>query len=121
MAGYLREILNKPKTSILLVPPKRVSVRREHGRNQCDVVVDRDIGIELKNDLKEQKEVDRTVGQIKRFKKDYKDIIILLVGKTNKEKLEALKDEIDDLRGNYMMIGFTKEPRIKIIDKGSKK
>jgi len=54
------------------------------------------------------------------YKREYEDIIVVLVGKTNKNALELLRDRIDDL---YKMNGYNfglNRQRIEIIDKGSK-
>lgn len=97
----------------------RVSVKKEDGRSLCDIGINRQIGIELKKDVKSKSQVDRLVGQIHGFKKDYHDLIIVLVGKIDKEGLEDLKDRISDLTRNTSY-GLNQEPRIKIINKGSK-
>ncbi len=115
---FLRRELNKP-SYFSFGPPQRISVRREASKGLCDIAVDRKIGIELKKDLSKKKQVDRLIGQIVDYKKDYEDILIVLVGNTNKEALELLKDKINDLKGNQMIFSFSREPRIKIIDKGS--
>lgn len=97
-----------------------MSVLPEHGRGLCDIAVDRRIGIELKKDLSSKKQVDRLAGQLMVYKREYEDIIVVLVGKTNKNALELLRDRIDDL---YKMNGYNfglNRQRIEIIDKGSK-
>ena len=118
LLDFLRRELNKP-SYFPFGQPQRISVRKEAGRGLCDIAVDRRIGIELKKDLGKKKQADRLIGQIVDYKKDYEDILIVLVGKTNREALELLKDKIDALRGNPLAFSFNREPRIRIIDKGS--
>ena len=118
LLDVLREKLNQVNDS-LFVRQNRVSVAKENGRHLCDIGINRQIGVELKKDLKSKSEVDRLFGQIHGFKKDYQDLIIVLVGKTDKEALEGLKDKISDFTRN-ISYGLNQEPRIKIIDKGLK-
>lgn len=117
LLNVLREKLNQVNDPIFR-RKNRVSVAKEDGRGLCDIGINRQIGVELKKDLKSKSQVDRLVGQIHGYKKDYQDLIIVLVGKTNKEALEGLKDRISDLTRNTSS-GFIQESRIKIIDKGS--
>jgi hypothetical protein len=118
LLDVLREKLNEVNNP-LFGRQNRVSLAKEDGRGLCDIGINRQIGIELKKDLKSKSQVDRLVGQIHGYKKDYQDLIIVLVGKTNKEALEGLKDRISDLTTNTSY-GLNQEPRIKIIDKSLK-
>ncbi|MCS3901774.1 hypothetical protein [Methanococcus voltae] len=68
------------------------SVRMEAGRNLCDIVVEKNIGIELKKDLTTKAKVDRLLGQVNRYLEEYQEgVIIVLVGNTSESKLEDLK------------------------------
>lgn len=118
----LLDLLRKKINSIqnpILGNQNRISVTKEDGRGLCDIGIDRKIGIELKKDLKKKSQVDRLAGQILLFKKDYHDLIIVLVGKTDPEGLETLKVSIDSLSSNSSNYGLNQALRIKIIDKGS--
>ena len=42
------------------------------------------------------------------------------MGESSRDGVDTLRDSIDNLSENQMMIGFNRESRIKIIDKGSK-
>lgn len=96
---FLREELNK--SSPFSLGNDRVSVTAEHGRGLCDIGVNRKVGIELKNNLKSKSVVDRLVGQINTYKKEYNDVVIVPVGDTNSNSLELLKDHIADMsKGN---------------------
>ena len=117
LIDVIREEINQVNNTIF-GRQNRVSVTKENGRSLCDIGINREIGIELKKDLNSKSKVDRLVGQIQGFKKDYQDLIIVLVGKTDKESLEGIKDRISDLTRNSGF-GFNKEPRIRIIEKSS--
>ncbi|NJD78582.1 MAG: hypothetical protein FIB08_16060 [Candidatus Methanoperedens sp.] len=118
LLSVLREQLSQVNNPIF-GRQDRVSVSKEDGRGLCDIGINRQIGVELKKDLKSKSQVDRLVGQIHGYKKDYQDLIIVLVGKTDKEALEGLKDRISDLTRSTGY-GLNQEPKIKIVDKGSK-
>jgi len=117
LLDFLREELNESHPFGLF--SRRVSIIPEHGRGLCDIAVDRKVGIELKKDLKTKSQVDRLFGQINLYRKEYEDIIVVLVGETNKNALEMLKDHISDL-SEVSGVGVLGCQRIEIIDKGSK-
>lgn len=105
-------------TLVWFLSHKKISIRKENGRGLCDIAVDRRIGIELKKDFKEKKQINRLIGQIVDYKREYEDLIIVFVGNTDKNALDILRDAISDLSGNQLIVGLSREPRIKIIDKG---
>jgi hypothetical protein len=90
-----------------------VIITKEDGRGLCDIAINQEVGIELKKDLKKKSEVDRLSGQIIDYKRQYDNLIILLVGKTNEDTLDLLKGKIKHFKNNYDF------DEIKIIDKGS--
>ncbi len=112
LMGFLREELNKPSGFGMQEP---VKIRKESGRALADIAINEKIGIELKKDLKTQSQIDRLVGQIRRYKKGYEDIIIVLVGKTNDEALDELNDAVREARSDAFSL---QQKRIVIIDKG---
>ncbi len=114
---YLRDGLNS-SSPFTIGNVRRVSVVPEHGRGLCDIGVDRKVGIELKNNLSGKSKVDRLIGQVNGYKREYEDIVIVLVGETDKNALEYLKDQLDSMSSAANFV-FT-ESRIKIIDKGKK-
>jgi len=116
---FLRNELNKPN-SLALGQPERITIKKDAGRGYCDIVVDNRIGIELKKDLRRKKDVDRLSGQLLDYKKEYEDIIIVLVGETNDEWLDKLYDKIDDIKGEQGIGLMSQNPRIEVIDKGFK-
>lgn len=93
-----------------------IKVSKESGRGLCDIAInERGCGIELKKDLKSKSQIDRLVGQVNRYQKEYNSVIIVLVGKTN-------PDSLDELKGQLKGIGSSLLPQpIKIIDKGNEK
>jgi len=117
---YIRDGLNS-NNSMFGISRGRVSVKKEDSRGLCDIGIDRRIGIELKKDLKSKAQVNRLIGQIVNYKRDYQDIIILLVGDTNKEALENLKDDLSDLNRGDNPYSLSQQHRIKIINKATKK
>ena len=90
-----------------------VIITKEDGRGLCDIAINQEVGIELKKDLKKKSEVDRLSGQIIDYKRQYDNLIILLVGKTNEDTLDLLKGKIKHFKNNYDF------DEIEIIDKGS--
>ena len=113
---YLRDKFDK-QTSLL--SNDGMPIRREHSASLCDIGVGRKVGIELKLNLRKKKDADRLFGRVYRHKKEYNDIIILLIGNTNQDILEGLKEHISDLqRGQDYSL---QQQRFKIITKRIKK
>ena len=119
LTNFLRYEFNENQSPLTLGIPSRVSVIKEDGRGLCDIAINRKIGIELKKELKSKSQIDRLAGQIIDYKKDYQNIIIVLVGTTKKAALESLKDKIFDLTKNDIGLGFNQGSIIKVIDKAS--
>lgn len=112
LADFLRDEFNENQS--------RVSVTKEDGRGLCDIAINKKIGIELKKDLKNKSEIDRLAGQIIDYKKDYEDIIIVLVGDTKRDALEVLKDKISYLDERDAGVFFEQGLRIEVIEKGDR-
>jgi hypothetical protein len=94
---------------------ENIHVSKESGRELCDIAInEKQCGIELKKDLKSKSQIDRLVGQINRYQKEYNTVIVVLVGKTNPDSLDELKIQLKGF-GNSMF-----SETIKIIDKGNK-
>tara|TARA_Y100000310_G_scaffold35549_1_gene33598 strand:- start:1441 stop:2043 length:603 start_codon:yes stop_codon:yes gene_type:complete len=117
LISFLREKLNE-KQPIGIGTQKRIKVQSESGRHLCDIVVNEEIGIELKKDLK-LSEVDRLKGQIDRFKKQYKDLIIVVVGEHNPDNHEELIEFVDDIK-DTSPLGMGQGLNIEIIDQSFK-
>jgi hypothetical protein len=119
LLDYLRKELNK-KDNFSFLNQEHVSVRKETGRSVSDISINRNqVGIELKKDLRKKRQIDTLIGQLDEYKRDFKDIIVVLVGDTNREAFEYCKDRISYMNKNTEFI-LNQEPRIKLIDKGSK-
>lgn len=122
--GYreeLKEVLRVKLNEVQnpLFAKRRISVKKEHGIGYCDIDINQQqIAVELKKDINKKDKIDRLVGQVNRYKLNYRDIIIVLVGKTDKDKLDDLKDQISGLTNENPYA--PQQQRIKIIDKGSK-
>ncbi len=93
------------------------SFTKEARRGLCDISVNRQVGIELKKDLKTKSQIDRLIGQVREHKRDYQEVIIVLVGKTNKDALDQLRQRRDlDLRSSNSLLGDNQS--VPIIDMG---
>ena len=118
---FLRDEFSQRKNNFSFGPPRNINIRKETGREFSDIAINRvRIGIELKKDLKTKQQVDTLGGQLIGYKKEYEDILVILVGKTDREALERCKEKLSDLRGRSVYYGLNREPRIKLIDKGSR-
>lgn len=111
LVKHLRKELNRPNPLFL---QGKVTVKIEAGRGLCDICVNESIGIELKKDLRKKSEIDRLIGQITRYKKDYDHIIVVLVGNTDLNSKDDLAEIIDGLGDNPL---FLNQQQIEIIDK----
>lgn len=114
LLDFLRKQFNENPNPFALQTTK-LNLTKEDSRGLCDIGINRKVGIELKKDLKGKSQIDRLVGQVTNYKKDYQDIIIVLVGNTDKESLEQLKGRIPSLVTQNF--GLNADQRIKIIDK----
>lgn len=94
LAKYLREELNR--SGPFDIRQRRHKVKMEHGRSLAGIAVDEKVGIELKKDLKTRPVVDRLSGQVRRFRNNYSDVIVVLCGKISEEAY----DEVLELERN---------------------
>jgi len=116
LLGYLREQLNRPSP----FGSQKVTIQSESGRWLCDIVLNRTIGIELKKDLKEKAKIDRAIGQIHRYWDCYHDIIIVLVGDTDPNKYDDLREQVSDfVRRNSNPYSWD-EKSVRVIDTSNK-
>lgn len=91
LSNYLSDELNKSSSSIL---KPDISVKRIVGKGLCDIVVNKKIGIELRKDLATKKDVDLLCQQLNSYEREYEEVIIVLLGKSNPIALEQLKDDV---------------------------
>ena len=113
LLDYLRKVLNETSP---FMPQSNISIRKEDGRGLCDIAVgEKAVGIEMKKNLSKKSHVDRLAGQLMDYKNGYDNLIIVLVGKTDKEAFELLKLKVSQLSDGG---GFNlNQQRIKIIIK----
>jgi len=73
--------------------PVKTMILKEKGRDNVDIEINKTkIGIELKRNLKNKPDADRTIGQIYRYRKEYKGVILVACGKTNNNTWEEIVD-----------------------------
>jgi hypothetical protein len=91
LSAYLDRELNNPaaKTSASPIPVNRVK-----GNGLCDIVINRDIGLEVRKDLATQKQIRTFCAELNSYKRGYTDVIIVLLGKAGPNALEALKNDV---------------------------
>ncbi|MFQ6064659.1 MAG: hypothetical protein ACE5L6_04205 [Candidatus Bathyarchaeia archaeon] len=66
-----------------------------------------------------QRKYDTLVGQIKRFMRQYGNIIIVLCGEVKKELVDDLRVDYKGCSGRSIL--WQPEPAIEIVDKGKNK
>ena len=82
-----------------------------YGRAKADLVVGGKVAIEIKKDLKGTSEFQRLLGQITQFKQWKGSFIVLLVGSTDLNLLDELRNQSAEVRP------FGLEPKVSIIEK----
>jgi len=112
LLAYLREELNKP--SPWGQSRRKHKIQKESGRSLADIAIDDKIGIELKYNLDTLRKADSLFGQIERYSRNYRDVIVLLCGKTDEDKINYFESKLSSLkpRGDLFY-----EQRIKIFNK----
>ena len=99
--------------------PQEHRIRSESGRHLADIGIDEKIGIELKRNFTSQGKYDTLVGQMKRFMRQYSDIIIVLCGEVKKELVDDLQVDYKKYSGGSIL--WQPEPAVEIVDKGKGK
>lgn len=117
---FLRESLNRP-SSFAIGPQRRIKVTSESGRHLCDIAVNDQVGIELKKDLNKLAEVDRLIGQLSRYKRQYSSLIVVLVGNLGKDNYEDLMSRVGEMQKGTGILVFTSGLNIRIVDRSSAK
>ena len=117
LLDFLREELNETEPFAIGLQ-RRIKVSPESGRHLCDMGVGKEIGIELKKDLRSLKQVDQLTGQLNRFLREYSNLIVVLVGEVDNNAYEELENQIKDLtKDTSIPISLAQGPRIDVIDK----
>ncbi|OFW11045.1 MAG: hypothetical protein A3H27_17750 [Acidobacteria bacterium RIFCSPLOWO2_02_FULL_59_13] len=89
-----------------------VKVTRQYGaaRIKCDIAVQKDVMIELKVGFKSTQKLQRLIGQIDLFKREWdKPLIIVLLGKTEEDILHELHSSINRYEKVYVVTKEAKE------------
>jgi len=110
---YLRQELNR-SDSYSFFPEPKITIRKEAGRGLCDLEINRKLGIEIKKDLNTKSKVDRLCGQMNNYEREYKYIIVVLVGKTSENHLEHLRMDLDYRRKR---LGWGDDKEFKVVVK----
>jgi len=100
--------------------PYPIEVKKEAGGSRCDIGVAKSVGIELKKDLKTKAEVDRLMGQLNEYRREYPlGLIVVLVGNTDEDRYDDVKTRVSRMVSEHSSIfgGL----RIKVVNKGSLK
>ena len=116
----MRELNGESSYTPIFGSPEPIRLKKEANRSLADIAVgDRQVGIELKKDLKVKSKIDRLMGQIDHYVKDYKEgVIVVLVGSTEKsieiEVKTRLKEKLEGIN-----VGFS-EFRYAVVTKRSR-
>ncbi len=75
------------------LPWVKITKQYGSGRVKCDIAVGRDVMIELKTDFKSTQKLQRLIGQLELYKKEWdKHVIVVLAGQTEEDLLHDLSD-----------------------------
>jgi len=91
-------------------------IKKEAGRSLADIGIDDEIGIELKLNLKRRSKINRLVGQIVDYLREYSYVIIVLCGHTEKEAVYVLKHNLKRIIISFSS-PFGQEKLIRIVSK----
>ncbi|MFC7325043.1 hypothetical protein ACFQMF_10685 [Halorubrum rutilum] len=97
---YLDQRLNSGN-DMMLGPTEEIVVEREHGNVNGDVVVNGDIGIEMKRDLSNS-QTKKLRGQIEEYQKEYTHVIALACGIDDMDGWRKLKNDYENQMGMGM-------------------
>jgi hypothetical protein len=66
------------------------------GKQRVDIVVHDKVPIELKKDLKSNAVLQRTIGQIEQYLKEWECLVLVLCGDVKEDLLRLLKEHVKD-------------------------
>ena len=122
---FIRRELKRSQQNILFgsSEEKEHNVQKEAGRAHADIEIDRNIGIELKRNLKGKSRIDGLVGDLDPYEREYNCIIVVLCGEMDEGTVDELKYRF---RQRYRGVGFglgPQRPRVELVrkDKASMK
>ena len=115
---FIRGELKRGQLDILFGIPEEHSVQKEAGRAHADIEIDRNIGIELKRNLKGKKGIGDLIGELDEYEREYNCIIVVLCGEMTEETVDELKYRF---RQRYGGVGFgvlgPQGPRVEVVRK----
>ena len=111
---FIRDSLKRGQQDFLLGIPEKHRIKKEAGRAHADIEIDRNIGIELKRNLKGKSELDRFTGQIGGYTSEYNCIIVVLCGEVSEETVEEVEYQFNQQYGD---VGFGLGPRVILVRK----
>jgi len=89
------------------------------GRVKGDIVVDGEILIEIKDDLKSTAQLQRLLGQLEIYNAQWKGkVIVVICGDTQRDLVSTLTKKIEDLKSQTAFLIFT-DQKIFLIVRGS--
>jgi hypothetical protein len=113
---FIRSKLKRGQQNIFGILEEH-SVQKEAGRAHADIEIDRNIGIELKRNLKGKSRIDELIGDLDLYEREYDCIIVVLCGEVTEETVDELKFRF---RQRYGGVGFglgPQGPRVEVIRK----
>jgi len=117
LMDFIRSELKRSQQDILFGTPRKHRVKKEAGRSHADIEIDRNIGIELKRNLKGKTAMNRLSGQIIDYEGDYSCIIVVLCGEVSEETVEEVEYQF---KQRYGGVGFglvPPGPRVTVVRK----
>ncbi len=114
---FIRSELKRGQQNILFGTPKKHRIKKETGKAYADIEIDRNIGIELKLNLKGKSKISGLTGQIDYYEEEYNCIIIVLCGEVSEETVEEVEYKI---KRKYGSAGFglgSQGPRVEVVRK----
>ena len=106
---FIRSELKRSQQDILFGTSEKHRIKKEAGRSHADIEIDRNIGIELKRNLKGKTEMNRLTGQIIDYEGEYICIIVVLCGEVGEETVEELEYQF---KQRYGGVGFGLDPQM---------
>ena len=91
LSTYLDRELNNHNAN---TTKSTIPVNRVQGNGLCDIVIDRDIGVEVRKDLATQKQIKTFCTELNSYKRGYAEVIIVLLGNSSPNALELLKTDV---------------------------
>jgi len=118
LMNFLLDELEEQSSGIDFGAPENIKVTKEDGRGLCDIAVGhKQVGIELKKDLKSKSQMNRLQGQMDDYEDDYEEgVIVVLVGDVSKGVVSELRYK---LQRKLDSGGMAEQFRIKLINKSS--